>query len=345
MFDLLSSHKLILSVGTGGVGKTTVSASLAVAAAVAGKKVLVVTIDPSKRLKTALGLNDLGTEITKVPLEAKGELYASLLDPKKIFDSFIKKNAKNPELCEKIFKNKLYQNISSLLAGSQEFTSLEFVLDAFESNRFDLIILDTPPSQHAIDFLRAPQRFYHLFDDKVVSWFETKGEVGFFTKIIHSGTKKATAVLERLVGKGFLTEIHEFFSLFGSLAGIIQKRSIEAQNLLSSADAAFCLVSSYDPIKTVEAKDLYRLLKREGYSLKAVIMNRAFPFVKNTDDMPKDFIETYNDLAERFKEQKLLQQGMIDEISGEVAYLSIPEQDYEISSLEALKTLGQAVFI
>ncbi|MCB0348798.1 MAG: ArsA family ATPase [Bdellovibrionales bacterium] len=345
MFSLLSSHKLILSVGTGGVGKTTVSASLAVAAAMAGKKVLVVTIDPSKRLKTALGLDDLGTDITKVNLEAKGELYASLLDPKKIFDSFIKKNAKNPELCEKIFANKLYQNISSLLAGSQEFTSLEFVLEAYESNRFDLIILDTPPSQHAIDFLRAPQRFYHLFDDKVVSWFQTNGDIGFLAKIVHSGTKKATAVLERLVGKGFLTEIYEFFSLVGSLAGTIQRRSIEAQNLLSSPEAAFCLVSSFDPIKTVEAKELYRLLKREGYSLRAVVMNRAFPFIENTDSMPKDFLAVYNDLAERFKEQKLLQRSMLEEIAGDVAYLSIPEQDFEISSLEALKTLSQSIFI
>jgi anion-transporting ArsA/GET3 family ATPase len=345
MLKLLDSHKLILSVGTGGVGKTTVSASLAVAAALKGKKVLVVTIDPSKRLKTALGLDDLGTEITRVPLEATGELYASLLDPKKIFDAFIKKNAKNPELCEKIFANKLYQNVSSLLAGSQEFTSLEFVLEAFESAQYDVIILDTPPSQHAIDFLRAPQRFYHLFDEKVVAWFQNKGEQGLFARMVSSGTKKANAVLERLVGVGFLSEIYEFFTLLGSLAGTIQKRSIEAQNLLSSKDAAFCLVSSFDPIKTLEAKDLYKLLKREGYSLKAVIMNRAFPFVEDTSSMPEDLKEVYIDLAQRFKEQKLLQKTMLEEIKGEVTYLSIPEQDFEISSLEALKTLSQSIFI
>jgi anion-transporting ArsA/GET3 family ATPase len=345
MLNILDQHKLILSVGTGGVGKTTFSACLAVAAAKKGKRVLVVTIDPSKRLKTALGLDDLGTEITRVPLQAKGELYASLLDPKKIFDHFIQRNAKNPELCKKIFANKLYHNVSSVLAGSQEFTSLEFVLDAFESKRFDVIILDTPPAQHAIDFLRAPQRFYHLFDEKVVSWFQTKNESSMLAKMFYSGTKKATAVLERLVGQGFLSEIYEFFTLLGSLAGTIQRRSIEAQNLLSSKDACFCLVSAFDPIKTQEAKELYRLLKREGYTLKAVVMNRAFPFVTNTKDMPDDLKSIYEDLAERFKEQKLLQKTMLEEVSGEVAYLSVAEQDFEISSLEALETLSQAIFI
>lgn len=334
------NKKLVITMGTGGVGKTTVSAAMGIKAAMQGKKVLVLTIDPSKRLKTALGFESLGLDPQEVPLKCKGSLYASVLEPKKVFDRFVGKHAKSDEIKNKILGNRLYKKISSSLAGSQEFTSLEAVLTYIENNEYDLIILDTPPATNSVDFLRAPQKFYRLFDEKVLNWFQdSRASSSWLKKAFSSGTKKAMQVLERLVGNEFLGDIYSFFQVIGEVAPALRERSLKSQHLFASEDTAFSLVSIYDEAKLEEAHDLYKSLKREGYNLTYIFINKAFPFLF-VDSDEKDPLKMWQN---KFEHQKRIHNSLGSKFSSNIGLFQIEEQVGEITNLEALIKLGDAI--
>jgi len=333
--------KLLVTMGTGGVGKTTLSAALAVKAALAGKKVLVMTIDPSQRLKSALGLTSLQGEPVSIPMqEAEGEIWASLLDPKYEFDRFIEKNTANQEQKNKILNNRLYQRLSTSLAGSQEFTAMESVVSRVESKDYDLVILDTPPATNAIDFLRAPQKFYSLFEKDVMSWFAHGSGGSWIKRALSSGTKKAIDILEGLVGKEFLGEIYDFFDAIQVVAPRIQERAIAAQNMFAHQETAFSLVSIYDEAKLAEAKELYKALKRQGYFLKYFFINKVFPF-HNAKDLPP--------LGEKwlasFSFQTAVGEQLKQDFARDVLVYEVYERSEDISSLDALLKLGKSIDI
>ncbi|HVK60219.1 MAG TPA: ArsA family ATPase, partial [Bdellovibrionales bacterium] len=181
---------MLVCVGSGGVGKTTVSSALAMRGAQLGRRVLVLTVDPAKRLATALGLEDAGGVSggeRQVPLaDVKGSLHAAVIDSKAIFDDFIRTHSKEADVVARIMRNRLYQQMSTTLSGAQEFTALERLLQGSESDRFDLVILDTPPTKHAMDFLSAPERIQSLFQDSVTKWFMAPDEKpqGFIAGIV-----------------------------------------------------------------------------------------------------------------------------------------------------------------
>ncbi|MGZ3826805.1 MAG: ArsA family ATPase, partial [Bdellovibrio sp.] len=211
--QIFKEARILVCVGSGGVGKTTVAAALGVLAAKEGKKVLVLTIDPAKRLAQTLGIEG-SADITKVPGQNfKGELYASVIDHKKTFDDFVARVAKKSESVEKILKNKLYQQLSTNLSGSQEFTSMEKLYSCYASGEFDLIILDTPPTKHAIDFLHAPQKLSALFSEGVAKWFrDPEGKkAGLFGHLLQTGTRQVLKILETLTGSSFIRELSDFF--------------------------------------------------------------------------------------------------------------------------------------
>ena len=328
--------------GTGGVGKTTISASLAIRAALEGKRVLVMTIDPSMRLKDALGLQELGGAPVKIDLEgAKGSLEASVLEPKLEFDQFIARSLDSTEEIEAILSNKLYQRISTSLAGSQEFTAIESVLAKVESKNYDLVILDTPPAVNSIDFLQAPQKFYDLFNKDMLNWFTTSENQSWFKKTLQTGTKKATQVLERLVGKDFLSEIYSFFRVIQVLAPKIQKRAALAQNLFADQNTAFALVSIYDQSKVSEAVDLSKSLRRQGYHLRHIFMNKVFPFHQAeaaNDEVLKKWQSEHKYQLEVKKEVQTV-------FAGQVQVYEIEEHLGDIASLDALKKLGQSIYV
>lgn len=177
MDDLIKRNKIIVCAGSGGVGKTTVSAALGVRAAELGLRVLVLTIDPAKRLATSLGLVPGQADEVKVQnFDCDGALFAAAIDPEKIFGEFIKASAKNPEAAERLLRNRLYKQLATTFSGSQEFTSLERLAVAAESASYDLVILDTPPAQHALEFLEAPAKIYALFQDSITKWFVGGGQ-------------------------------------------------------------------------------------------------------------------------------------------------------------------------
>ncbi len=298
MTELLQSAKVIVCVGSGGVGKTTVASAIAMRAAQLGKKVLVLTVDPSRRLKSTMGLDDKEDSEIFHP-SIKGSLHASIIDPKKIFDEFVVRASSKEDRAQKILKNKLYIQLSTTLSGSQEFTALEKLYSSFESGLYDLIVLDTPPTKHAIDFLQAPQKLSSLFNENVAQWFrDPEGqERGFFKTVLQTGTRQVLKALEALTGSEFMGELADFFKSIQKWQGQLEQRIAASHNLLTSRDTHFVLVTSFDEAKLKEAEFFSREIRKSGYQLSTVLINRAYP--KGLDLNQK--VSDGNDLLHLYK--------------------------------------------
>lgn len=272
--------KILICAGSGGVGKTTVSSTLAYKAAGAGKKVLVFTIDPSKRLATCLGLDNWSGQETLVKkFESSGELWAAMIEPKKIFDQFVIENSSNEQEAQVMLNNRLYQELSTSLSGSQEFTSLQALNKAYKSKEFDLIVLDTPPAQHTMDFIQAPELIFNLFKGPIVDWFMKiydKKQGGVFS-FINKGTSIAVGVLEKLTGAEFISELQVFFSTVSGWREAIQKTVIETQNLMMSSETQFVIVTNIDDSKLQEAEEVVGEFKRKGFQIRHIIVNKVLP--------------------------------------------------------------------
>ena len=280
MIDILRESKVIICVGSGGVGKTTVSSALALRAAQMGRRVLVLTVDPAKRLKSTMGLESLEQSKIEHP-SITGSLTAAVIDNKKIFDDFVDRVTGNSQAKEKILKNKLYIQLSTTLSGSQEFTALEKLYSSHQSGNFDLIVLDTPPAQHAIDFLGAPKKLAYLFSEKITKWFRlsnNSGEkIGFIASLLQTGTRQVIKALEILTGSEFIRELADFFQNIQQWQGQIEARILRVNQLLLDPGTKFVLVTSFDEAKLKEAKSFFKEITAGGYHLSSVIINRAYP--------------------------------------------------------------------
>lgn len=277
MFKLSKETKTLICIGTGGVGKTTLAASLAVGFANEGKKVLVLTIDPSQRLAQALGVKMDG-ELNPVKISGKGQLWACVINHQKTFEFFIRTAAqKNGEgEVDRLFKNRLYQQLSGRLSGSQDFTSLVSLYRYVSSNEFDLVILDTPPSQHTWNFLRAPEKISNLFNEGIAKWFrEFEGEKpGVFKKILNLGTTQVLKALETLTGSQFIKELSAFFRAIQNWQSPLERYVMNCHRLLTSPQTEFLLVTALDPSRLAEAQKLSREIKIQGYKLTSLVINR-----------------------------------------------------------------------
>ncbi len=181
--SLLSEHDIVVGCGSGGVGKTTISAALALQGARIGRRACVVTIDPARRLADSLGLESLGNKAHRVAGPWPGELWALQLDPKSTFDDLVRKHADTPEQAEGIFQNRIYRNLTEALSGTQEYMAMEKLYELAEEDRFDLIVVDTPPSRNALDFLEAPGRLTRFLSNKIFQFLlmPTRASLRAFT--------------------------------------------------------------------------------------------------------------------------------------------------------------------
>lgn len=349
-------HKVLVCAGTGGVGKTTVAASIAVAAAEAGLRVLVLTIDPAKRLATALGLNQADLDEPRlVPGQNfSGRLWASMVDPQRVFDRFVRESAPNKEVADRLLSNVLYKQLSTTLSGSQEFTSLELLLRAHESQLYDLIVLDTPPSQHAIDFLQAPEKIYSLFQKSITQWFIRGTEKGgLWVNLFHKGTQLAMDALEKLTGEGFLRELSGFFENMAELQRAVSARSLAVHQLLSGPQTAFALITATDPIKLREAELFQQDLVSTGARLSYLIVNRTTP-TWLVDLSSTNWTADLQDSAaalHKFYEKVLSYYHQMDEhiadiqsrLSPDVEIYKIAEMSEEVVGLEGLKKVSTMI--
>lgn len=279
MIQLRPATKTLIFIGSGGVGKTTLAASVAVGEALRGKKVLVLTIDPSQRLAQVLGLKTDG-KVYPVHIEqAKGMLFSCVINHQQSFENFIRKAAQKKATSveiDRLLKNKLYQQLSNQLGGSQEFTSLITLYQHVQSSEYDLVVLDTPPSQHTWTFLKAPEKIAALFHDGVAKWFRDPDskDSGLLKKILNTGTSQVLRALEYLTGSEFINALSDFFKAIQKWQGPLEEYVLSCHKLLTSAETEFVIVTGLDHSRIVEAEKISREIKKEGYQLTSVIINR-----------------------------------------------------------------------
>ena len=285
--DLVKEKGVIICVGSGGVGKTTTSAVIAMQGAMEGLRTLVLTIDPARRLANSMGLSDLTNEPKAITQEQfskadlllnKGSLDAMMLDMKQSFDSFVEQFSPDEKTKQKILNNRFYYYFSTSLAGTQEYSAATRLYELYTNENYDLIVLDTPPSVHAIDFLTAPRRLFDAFDNSMLGWFYKSG--GKARKIAGWGASYALKTIARFTGAELLDEMGEFLVNFSEMYEGFKERSMAIQKLLVNENTTFIIVTSPQEVTLRESEEMYKVLENEGISVGAVIVNRvSIPFV------------------------------------------------------------------
>lgn len=281
--EAIENKRIIVCVGSGGVGKTTTAACFAIEAARRGKRALVLTIDPAKRLADSLGLEGLGHEVQVVPQErldaiakgkAGGSLSAMMLDQKLAFDEMVESYAGDPEAVKRIFANPLYQQIAGTLTGSQEYAALTKLQAFDESDKYDLIIVDTPPTAHALDFLDAPKKLSEAIDSPAIEMFRSMQSGGNFSVVGRSGSylfKK----LSKFVGSQFLEDIALFFGEFNDILGGFKSRADAVFELLRRPDVTFVIVTSPESMAINEALFFHERLAQTGMPFEGFAVNKV----------------------------------------------------------------------
>jgi anion-transporting ArsA/GET3 family ATPase len=279
--ELLDGKRVCVCGGSGGVGKTTTSAAIALGMAAAGAKVAVVTIDPAKRLANALGLEELQNEPRRVEperlqaagLEVRGELWAMMLDPKRTFDELIERIAPDPARAEEIKANRVYRELSTAVSGSQEFTAVAKLYDLDREGGFDLLVLDTPPSRNAVDFLDAPGRLTSFLEGSALKAFVRPTGIGM--RVLGRGAAPVLGGLRRVTGVDLLADLSTFFALLGGMTEDFSARAAQVEQMLHADTTAFVLVTSAQGDSISEATWFRRTLEDSGLPFAGAVINRV----------------------------------------------------------------------
>ncbi|MCA9587659.1 MAG: ArsA family ATPase [Myxococcales bacterium] len=281
---LTLERRVLVTVGAGGVGKTTTAAALSVAAARRGRRVLCLTIDPARRLAESLGIAEMSADAVEIPrarfeaagVPMEGSLTAMMLDTKRTFDELVVKHSSTPQKAQQLLDNKLYKYVSTSLAGTQEYMAMEKLVAVKDDPRYDLVVLDTPPTANALDFLDAPERLTDALDSATMKWFieafESSGKLS-----LNVIARSAAAVLRgigKITGGGFLEAMAEFLSELNDLFGGFKERAARVQRTLRSPEVAFVLVTSPSPPSLKEAQYFAERLEQHGMPKGSFIVNR-----------------------------------------------------------------------
>ena len=279
--QLLDGKRIIICAGPGGVGKTTTAAAVAAGMAARGLRVAVVTIDPAKRLADALGLDGLDNDPKLVDparfeghgLEITGELWALMLDVKRTFDSMIERVAPNEAAREEVLNNRIYQELSSAVAGSQEFTAISRLYDLDQEGGFDLLVLDTPPSRNALDFLDAPDRLAGFFQGRAIRIFLKPAGIG--GRVFGAGTGVVFSILKRVTGVDLLQDLSVFFRSMGGMIDDISARAVRVKAMLEDPDTTFLLVTAPERDPADETAFFHARLREQELPFGGLILNRV----------------------------------------------------------------------
>jgi anion-transporting ArsA/GET3 family ATPase len=270
----LERKEVCICAGSGGVGKTTTSAAIALGMAARGKKVAVLTIDPARRLANSLGLPELGNEERRVKVHGlEGELWAMMLDPKRTFDEIVEWHAPDERTRDAVLSNRIYQELSNAVAGSQEYMAMEKLHELHQEGRYDLLVLDTPPTRNALDFLDAPRKLTEFVDSRTLQLFAAPAGVGL--KLLGRGTGVVFSVMQRATGIDLLADLGEFFRSFAGMTEGFRERAALVTDLLADSRTAFVLVTSPRRHALEDAVWFHHRLMEGGMPFAGVVANRV----------------------------------------------------------------------
>jgi anion-transporting ArsA/GET3 family ATPase len=286
--QLLATKEIMVFCGSGGVGKTSVAAAAAVTAASRlGGKVLVVTIDPARRLASALGLEGFGNVEKQVPAEAleeagldpRGELWAAMLDTKRSWDDLVLRHAPDEETAYKILENRLYTNLTGRFVQSHDYIAMERLFEIHATGTYDLIIIDTPPTRNALDFLEAPARMAEFFGGRLLRWLTMPYRVGGKrgARVLNVASRPFYQMADRVLGSQFLQDIAEFFLNFQSMYDGFVERARSVENLLHDRRTTFAVVTTLEGAPLREAEFFCEQLNARRYHLGALVLNKTLP--------------------------------------------------------------------
>ena len=357
--SVVDAHRVVICCGTGGVGKTTTAAALAIQAARSGRRSVVVTIDPAKRLAQTLGLEHLSNtahEIDRARWDADGTaaadgaLYALMLDAKSTFDALVREYARDDEQAERILGNGFYRNVAGSLSGTQEYMAMEKLYELHAAGSFDVIVVDTPPTRHALDFLDAPRRLTRLLDNRIFRLLMTPARAGF-----RVGSVAAQAFLRaiaRVVGTEVIDDVIAFFRAFEGMEEGFRTRANEMMALLSSPESAFVLVTSPRRDAVQEAEFFAARLAEGELAVEALVVNRVHPrYPGALPDVLRARAEAVDDvaLAAQFAnladlEELALREERelhgLEQRLGAAAVAHVPELEQDVYDFAALRAVA-----
>ena len=279
---LFSAKEIVIHCGSGGVGKTTTAAAAATMAAThLGGKVLVLTVDPARRLANALGIERFGNVETRVPaelfadagVEPRGELWAAMLDTKQSWDDLIRRHAPDAKTRDAILANPLYQNLMGRFVQSHDYIAMERLYDLHKSGTYDLIVVDTPPTRNAIDFLEAPARMADFFSSRLLRWLTAPAR----SRVVNFASKPFYTVADRILGTQFLQDIAEFFLLMQGMYDGFVERAQAVEKVLLDKRTTFVVVSTLEAAPVREAEFFIEELRARRLHLGAVVLNKVLP--------------------------------------------------------------------
>ncbi|HEX7134908.1 MAG TPA: ArsA-related P-loop ATPase [Iamia sp.] len=375
--QLLSAKEIVISCGSGGVGKTTTAAALgAMAAAHLGGKVLVLTVDPARRLANALGLERFGNTETRVDdqafldagVEPRGELWAAMLDTKQSWDDLIELHAPDEKVREAILSNSIYANISGRFVQSHDYIAMERLYEIHTSGRYDLIVVDTPPTRNAIDFLDAPERMGEFFSSRLLRWLTAPAK----NRVLSMASKPFYKVADSILGSQFLEDIAEFFGLFQTMAPGFVERAEAVTRTLSDRRTTFIVVSTLEAAPVREAEYFIEALDDRKLHLGAVVLNKVMPaylrrtattgvarrLVKDADPVaaevaagvgdPDDVAAVLREVGESFLNYQVVanreQEQRTELARTPDVVATVPYFDHDIADLAGLLRLGDAIW-
>lgn len=384
--ELLKKKRIIVCCGSGGIGKTTISAALGVQGALLGKNVLTLTIDPAKRLANSLGLKHLGNTETLVPKEKfircgrepSGSLFAMMLDTKHTFDELIERYAPNDEIKRNILSNRFYQNLSSAMAGSHEYLAMEKLYQIYLRGRYDLIVLDTPPTRHALDFLEAPNRVRAFFDRSISQWFLkpylTMGRMGL--NLLNRTTGTVMKLVERVTGAEFLRDVSEFVTGLADAFDIFRSRAEEVMHVLRGESTSFLLITGTERTTQEEVAFFYNRLQEARLPFGGIIVNRVHTppdlygvapedrqahgpeagnareplvhFLQKERDLPpavaRQLIDNYHHDHRLYERDETIVKDFLRTFPGKIPVRTIPVFDEDIFDLDGLLKVNTYLF-
>jgi len=273
--ELVAERSVIVCCGSGGVGKTTVSATFALAAARAGRRSCVVTVDPARRLADALGVQSLPNTPSEVPGDWPGHLYALMLDAKGTFDDLVQHYSRTPEQAEAILSNRLYQNLAGALSGTQEYMAMEKLYELVHSGQFDIVVVDTPPTRNALDLLDAPRRLTRFLENRLFRALMVPTRVGL--RAVGVATTALLRTIAKVAGSEIVQDAVSFFQAFEGMEEGFRNRASAVRELLADPSTAYVLVTSGRPDAVGEAGYFAEKLAERQVTVSALVVNRIAP--------------------------------------------------------------------